>query len=169
MAASFQTLASIECENALIRHFKKLKIDPEAARMTQDYLHPLSKKIGECIYKTESLSGMKSLIEETKKFQVSDSRRNEAVRVCTAISAFVSLGLDEKQIESKIISFQDGWSEGMRAPLKDLIKSEITSNQVDVNCSPVSSNNSERSTITEKPETNKTPQKKSSDSRSAKQ
>ncbi len=145
--------ATLECESALLGHFKTLKIDVDASRMTSDYLHPAHRKAGECVYKAQSMNELESIIEKAKKFKVADSRKNEIIRVCTAISAFVSLGLDETKIAAEILKFQNGWSEGMRTPLQEVIKSEMAYAQSGDDCGAAALNASERASSPEKPGT----------------
>lgn len=69
-----------------------------------------------------------------------DSRFNEIVRVCTAIRAYAETGMNADDIELKTLTFQNGWSEPMRAPLKAAIRKEIkqlkANNEIDDICKP---------------------------------
>lgn len=122
---SFQAFASIECETKLVEHFQKEGIDTITMNKTQDYTHPHQKSLNKKAYSTSSVYEFTKLISEAKKYNVKDSRGNEAIRVCTTIAALARAGLSAKEIEEKTLDFQNGWTEAMRLPVAELIKNEL--------------------------------------------
>lgn len=151
---SIQCLASVECENKLLKHFANLEINTEKPRITQDYLHPLNKKLSACLNKKiDSPAGsLDNIFKRFEEYEVSDTRKNEIIRVCSAIKAFVSLGLNENDIYGKLLGFQNGWSESMRKPLKSIVETEIVQTQHPVNCNAVFVSDTERGQVKKTPE-----------------
>jgi hypothetical protein len=117
--------ASVLCEKRLVDHFQKLEIKPNEQRDTHDYLNPEFEYLGKKAYSKISMEEFQKTIDEAKKFEIKDTRANEAIRVCSSIKAFAKMGLSKKEIWLKTLSFQDGWSEGMREPLDEMIQAEL--------------------------------------------
>lgn len=127
---SLNAFATLECEQRMLKAFKAQKIDVNKASTTQDNLHPTQDKMAKCMYeKTAKMEQFTALMAIAKKFEVQDTRKNQIIRVCTAISAFISLGMDQKKVEEAIIGFDDGWSAYMTEPLAQIIGDELKAKQ----------------------------------------
>lgn len=107
---------------------------------SQDYLNADLTVLGKKAYKTTSPAEMQKALDAAKIYEATDSRFNEIVRVCSAIRAYSEVGMKADEIEMKTLSFQNGWSEPMRAPLKAAIQKEIkqlkAAGEVDDICKP---------------------------------
>ena len=142
---STPAFASMECEKKLSKHFESLKINVKATMKSQDYLNGEVRALSNAMYdKTappaKSKEELMKMLEAFKKYESSDSRFNEIVRVCSAIRAFAEVGIPADEIELKTLAFQNGWSEGMREPLAAAIAQEITqlksSKEISDQCRP---------------------------------
>jgi len=134
------TFASMDCEKSLSKHFGTLNIDVKKPMKSQDYLNADLTALSKKAYQTNSPAEMQKALDAAKMYETTDSRFNEIVRVCSAIRAYAETGMNADDIELKTLSFQNGWSEPMRAPLKAAIKKEIkqlkANNEVDDICKP---------------------------------
>lgn len=132
--------ASMDCEKKLSQHFETLNIEVKKPMKSNDYLNADFTAIGKKAYKTSSPSELQKSLDAAKAYEATDSRYNEIVRVCSAIRAYAETGMRADDIELKTLSFQNGWSEPMRAPLKATIQKEIkqlkAGNEIDDICKP---------------------------------
>ena len=124
---SVSAFGSVTCENKLNAQFQKLKINTNEMRDSTDYLNPSMVALGKKAHDSSSMEELTATIKLAEKYEVKDSRKNEIIRVCTAIKTFADLGLSNKEIWLKTIEYQNGWSTSMTAPLEGLIQNEIDS------------------------------------------